>query len=181
MSWSGGWFFLMAAEIFNVGSCDFRVPGLGSYLQTAASRKFARCCAWCGYPGRGDRFARPIRLAPYRLGRSIQSGHARRRRTAEVAVLDLISRAWLIEQFGTHIWRPFSEWVDTGFQRRTSGFIKSPEPVAEAGHSRLAMGILSVFLLLALYGGYRAASLLVTLPGSARAESEKGSSPLSSG
>jgi NitT/TauT family transport system permease protein len=37
MSWSGGWFFLMAAEIFNVGSRDFRLPGLGSYLQTAAS------------------------------------------------------------------------------------------------------------------------------------------------
>src|SRR6266568_5624038 len=37
MSWSGGWFFLMAAEIFNVGSRDFRLPGLGSYLQTAAN------------------------------------------------------------------------------------------------------------------------------------------------
>jgi NitT/TauT family transport system permease protein len=36
MSWSGGWFFLMAAEIYNVGSRDFRLPGLGSYLQTAA-------------------------------------------------------------------------------------------------------------------------------------------------
>jgi NitT/TauT family transport system permease protein len=26
MSWSGGWFFLMAGEIFNVGSRDFRCP-----------------------------------------------------------------------------------------------------------------------------------------------------------
>jgi NitT/TauT family transport system permease protein len=38
MSWAGGWFFLMASEIFKVGSHDFRLPGLGSYLQTAASR-----------------------------------------------------------------------------------------------------------------------------------------------
>ncbi len=37
MSWAGGWFFLMAAEIFHVGRRDFRLPGLGSYLQTAAS------------------------------------------------------------------------------------------------------------------------------------------------
>jgi NitT/TauT family transport system permease protein len=37
MSWSGGWFFLMAAEIFHVGSRDFRLPGLGSCLQSAAS------------------------------------------------------------------------------------------------------------------------------------------------
>ncbi len=39
MSWAGGWFFLMAAEMFTVGNKDFRLPGLGSYLQTAADRK----------------------------------------------------------------------------------------------------------------------------------------------
>jgi NitT/TauT family transport system permease protein len=36
MSWAGGWFFLMAAEIFTVGQRDFRLPGLGSYLKEAA-------------------------------------------------------------------------------------------------------------------------------------------------
>jgi len=39
MSWAGGWFFLMAAEIFTVGQRDFRLLGLGAYLQKAA---------WCG-------------------------------------------------------------------------------------------------------------------------------------
>src|SRR5207247_5818607 len=38
MSWAGGWFFLMAAEIFRVGARDFRLPGLGAYLQEAANR-----------------------------------------------------------------------------------------------------------------------------------------------
>ncbi|GAB4551982.1 MAG: ABC transporter permease subunit [Anaerolineae bacterium] len=37
MSWAGGWFFLMAAETFTVGDKDFRLPGLGSYLQAAAN------------------------------------------------------------------------------------------------------------------------------------------------
>ena len=36
MSWAGGWFFLMAAEIFTVGQESFRLPGLGAYLQAAA-------------------------------------------------------------------------------------------------------------------------------------------------
>jgi NitT/TauT family transport system permease protein len=36
MSWAGGWFFLMAAETFTVGNKDFRLPGLGSFLQKAA-------------------------------------------------------------------------------------------------------------------------------------------------
>ena len=37
MSRAGGWFFLMAAEQFTLGAKDFRLPGLGSYLQTAAN------------------------------------------------------------------------------------------------------------------------------------------------
>ena len=37
MSVAGGWFFLMACEMFVLGSRDLRLPGLGSYLQTAAS------------------------------------------------------------------------------------------------------------------------------------------------
>jgi NitT/TauT family transport system permease protein len=37
MSWAGGWFFLMAAEQFTLGTHSFQLPGLGSYLQTAAN------------------------------------------------------------------------------------------------------------------------------------------------
>jgi NitT/TauT family transport system permease protein len=37
MSVAGGWFFLMACEMFVLGARDFRLPGLGSYLQTASS------------------------------------------------------------------------------------------------------------------------------------------------
>ncbi|MBX3063734.1 MAG: ABC transporter permease subunit [Anaerolineae bacterium] len=35
VSWANGWFFLMAAETFRVGGRDFRLLGLGSYLQRA--------------------------------------------------------------------------------------------------------------------------------------------------
>lgn len=37
VSVAGGWFFLMVCEMFPVGDRQFRLPGLGSYLQTAAS------------------------------------------------------------------------------------------------------------------------------------------------
>jgi NitT/TauT family transport system permease protein len=37
MSVAGGWFFLMACEMFVLHDRDFRLPGLGSYLQTAAN------------------------------------------------------------------------------------------------------------------------------------------------
>jgi NitT/TauT family transport system permease protein len=37
VSVAGGWFFLIACEMFPLGERSFRLPGLGSYLQTAAS------------------------------------------------------------------------------------------------------------------------------------------------
>ncbi|HEY4762891.1 MAG TPA: ABC transporter permease subunit [Candidatus Sulfotelmatobacter sp.] len=46
MSVAGGWFFLMACEMFVLGSRDFRLPGLGSYLQTAASAGDTRSIIW---------------------------------------------------------------------------------------------------------------------------------------
>ncbi|MCE7949112.1 MAG: ABC transporter permease subunit [Chloroflexi bacterium CFX4] len=46
MSWAGGWFFLMAAEIFTVGDKDFRLPGVGSYLQEAANANDTTAIVW---------------------------------------------------------------------------------------------------------------------------------------
>jgi NitT/TauT family transport system permease protein len=46
MSVAGGWFFLMACEMFILGNRDLRLPGLGSYLQTAANAGDTRAIAW---------------------------------------------------------------------------------------------------------------------------------------
>src|SRR5262249_18075157 len=176
MSWSGGWFFLMAAEIFNVGNLDFLLPGLGSYLQPAANG--------------GDLYAvflgvatlilviflldqlvwRPLIAWSDRFKVDMVEGDEPPRSW----FLDLLSRAWLVEQFGTRLWPPFSEWVDRGFQRRANGVIASPEPSTDTRPSLLAMAILTAFFLVALYCSYRAAALLAALPGSAWIELGRG-------
>ncbi len=46
MSVAGAWFFLMACEMFTLGNRDLRLPGLGSYLQTAANQGDTRAIAW---------------------------------------------------------------------------------------------------------------------------------------
>ena len=46
MSVAGAWFFLMACEMFHFGNRDFRLPGLGSYLQTAADQGNGSAIAW---------------------------------------------------------------------------------------------------------------------------------------
>jgi NitT/TauT family transport system permease protein len=46
MSVAGAWFFLMACEMFVLGDRDLRLPGLGSYLQTAANAGDTRAILW---------------------------------------------------------------------------------------------------------------------------------------
>ncbi len=46
MSWAGGWFFLMAAEIFTVGDRDYRLPGLGAYLREASHQGNIGAILW---------------------------------------------------------------------------------------------------------------------------------------
>ena len=46
MSVAGGWFFLMACEMFVLGNRDLRLPGLGSYLQTAANAGDTHAILW---------------------------------------------------------------------------------------------------------------------------------------
>ncbi len=46
MSVAGAWFFLMACEMFVLGNRDLRLPGLGSYLQTAANAGDTRSIIW---------------------------------------------------------------------------------------------------------------------------------------
>jgi len=46
MSVAGGWFALMVCEMFVLGPRDFRLPGLGSYLQTAASAGDTTSIMW---------------------------------------------------------------------------------------------------------------------------------------
>ncbi|MBB5345155.1 ABC transporter permease [Tunturibacter empetritectus] len=46
VSVAGGWFFLMACEMFVLATRDFRLPGLGSYLQTAAGTGNYAAITW---------------------------------------------------------------------------------------------------------------------------------------
>lgn len=46
ISVAAAWFYLIACEMFTLGKQGFRLPGLGSYLQTAANAADTRAIAW---------------------------------------------------------------------------------------------------------------------------------------
>src|SRR5438128_438081 len=46
MSMAGGWFFLTACEDFNLKGTDFRLPGIGSYMQEAIRDERVDAMLW---------------------------------------------------------------------------------------------------------------------------------------
>jgi NitT/TauT family transport system permease protein len=166
MSWSGGWFFLMAAEIFHVGTRDFRLPGLGSYLQAAANQGNLGAVlaglatlvvvivmldqfVWRPLTAWTDKFKVEMLEAEYPP--KSWFAHA-------------LSRSWLVDQCGRRMWNPFSEWIDGKLRGPLAAHIAPPENPPEQRPSFLTIGIGVVSVLLIVYGAYRAAELLITIP-----------------
>jgi len=167
MSWSGGWFFLMAAEIFNVGSRDFRLPGLGSYLQTAANAGDTRAIVaglgtlilvivlldqlvWRPVLAWADKFKIEM----------IESDDA-----PTSWFLEALSRSWLLEQLDQHIWHPMNERLDNSLRWRFAARTPAPAEAASARRPSIVVIVLGAGVGLAiLYGGYQAVRLAATLP-----------------
>jgi NitT/TauT family transport system permease protein len=162
MSWAGGWFFLMAAEIFTVGQRDFRLPGLGAYLQEAANQGDTRAILW----GIGtlvlvivalDQLVwRPLLAWADRFKLEMVEGE----NPPTSWFYDLLRSAHILEWLSHRVWRPLSERVDAWFIRRTA---------AEAGLEKPGRPYLFYLLALLLglglaYGAVRAALMLATVP-----------------
>ncbi|MFO1430999.1 MAG: ABC transporter permease subunit [Candidatus Competibacteraceae bacterium] len=164
MSWSGGWFFLMAAEIFNVGERDFRLPGLGSYLQVAAAQGEWSAVLW----GLGTLIAIIVLLDQFIWRPLLAWADKFKLATVEgdepptAWFLDMLSRSWLLRRFRTQLWKPLNERLDGILQRRwRSG---SEMAVGTAGRlSSLTLSLAAITLAAILYGAYRAVGLLLTL------------------
>jgi NitT/TauT family transport system permease protein len=120
MSVAGGWFFLMACEMFVLGDKDFRLPGLGSYLQTAASAGDTRSILW----GVGTMVLvivlvdqvvwRPIIAWAEKFKmEQVESANA-----PQSWFLDLIERSRGIVSLRKRVFRPVGEWLDIRFARQ---------------------------------------------------------------
>jgi NitT/TauT family transport system permease protein len=167
MSWAGGWFFLMAAEIFNVGERDFRLPGLGSYLQTAANAGNVPAIL----AGLGtlvlvivllDQLVwRPLLAWADKFKVEMVPGDE----PPESWFYDILSRSWLVRQFRRRFWRPLAEGLDMALVRTSKGRIPTPaDPVASGHPSRPFLLIAGMLIIGLIIAGVEAASLLATLP-----------------
>jgi NitT/TauT family transport system permease protein len=132
MSVAGGWFFLMACEMFVLGDRDFRLPGLGSFLQTAASHGNTRAILW----GLGAMIAlivlldqlvwRPIIVWADKFKfEQVESASV-----SPNALLSLIGRASLVIRGYRLVFRPIINWLTLTFAtnaRRAAASFPTPK------------------------------------------------------
>ncbi len=175
MSWAGGWFFLMAAEQFQLGERDFRLPGLGSYLKTAADQGDLSALAvglatlvalivgldqlvWRPLIAWSDRFKLQMVEEEY---------------PPRSWVLDLLARSAIVDWLGRHALSPLQERLDRALAGPALGFPGKPEaagvPHPERWGVARALGTLVVGALAAgaVYGGIQAAALVARIEPSA--------------
>jgi NitT/TauT family transport system permease protein len=165
MSWGGGWFFLMAAETFTVGQRDFRLPGLGSYLQAAASEGNLQAVTW----GVGtlvlvivvlDQLVwRPLLVWSERFKlEMVESDNP-----PASWFYDLLSRSRLIDWLGEHISSPLGETMDRLLGRLFPAPL-SPEASNGRRRSWAAYAAGALIGLALLYAAYKGGQMLVTVP-----------------
>jgi NitT/TauT family transport system permease protein len=167
MSWAGGWFFLMAAEIYNVGARDFRLPGLGSYLQVAANAGDLRAvllgvATLVIIIALLDQMVwRPLLAWADKFKLEMVEGDER----PSSWFLEALSRSWLLQRFGERIFGPAAERLDERLRRRAGRILPALEG---AGEGRLmSPAALLVLCLLALgagIGAWHAVRMLAVLP-----------------
>ncbi len=161
MSWAGGWFFLMAAETFTVGERDFRLAGLGSYLQAAADGADVRAILWGLAALVGtiivlDQFVwRPLLAWADRF--KVEMVEADEPPTSWF--YDVWQRSRLATWWSMRVRRPFSEWLDARIARRFQA--QNVNVMTSARVSRVVRIILLLLLAgILLWGAYSAFVLL---------------------
>jgi len=166
MSVAGGWFFLMACEMFVLGDKDFRLPGLGSFLQTAASNGNTRAMLW----GLGTMVAvivlmdqliwRPvITWADKFKFEQVESGAG-----AHTSIFNFIRKESVLIRMYRRLFHPIVEWLTQRFAQGAKRAARTmAAPRAEQPRRWLGWLIAALGGVLVLYAVYRAVGELAQL------------------
>ncbi|MDI6693565.1 MAG: ABC transporter permease subunit [Anaerolineales bacterium] len=164
MSWAGGWFFLMAAEIFTVGRRDFRLPGLGAYLQEAANQNDLRAIFWglaaliLLIVALDQLVWRPLLAWSDRFKLEMVEGEE----PPTSWFYDALHNSRLINALRENFISPISERVDHWFLRHFQA--EDAAETSTAGRSWLLRFLGALFAVGLLYGLYRTTIMLLAVP-----------------
>ena len=150
ISVANGWFTLMVCEMFTVGAHNFRLPGLGSYLQTAATDGDNRATVY------GILTIVAIILAADQLiwrpaiawSDKFKFENVENAARSRSPVLDLLRRSSILSRVGDRTLAPLTERLYASFsgneQKRSAAL---PDP-ATRRRSSITTAVLGIILLL---------------------------------
>ncbi len=163
ISVANGWFVLMICEMFPLGSRHFRLPGLGSYLQTAANDGNSRATAYgllsivAIIVATDQLLWRPLIAWSDKFKfENVESADRSRS-----PILDLLRRSSFLARVGEHTLQPVSERVYASLardERKRAGAMPDPD---SGRRSYLTTAVLGTFLLLLAGAAIWKASLLL--------------------
>jgi NitT/TauT family transport system permease protein len=163
VSVAGGWFFLMACEMFVLGKRDFRLPGLGSYLQSAASAGDTTAITWgiaamIGVVVLIDQLVWRPAIAwseKFKLEQVESSG------THPSGVLNLLRKSPLLARLREGITTPLMERIYASSARHPERQHEAPDPPLWQKGLMVLAGIIA--LLLVLHGVFQGLLLLKSI------------------
>ena len=176
VSVAGGWFFLMACEMFVLGDRDFRLPGLGSYLQTAASSGDTHAMLWGSVTmiliivATDQLVWRPVIAWADKF--KFEQGESTSRKTSPILYLLQNSNAlgWLRQ--ATFV--PAGEFIYSRLARRQRELIARPIHAARKRSQLGAVVLIIAATLLVAFAAFRALELLRHIHGAEIVELLKG-------
>jgi NitT/TauT family transport system permease protein len=164
MSVAGGWFFLMACEAFQLNNRDLRLPGLGSYLQTAANAGDMGAILW----GLAAMIAvivmmdqliwRPI----IAWGEKFKFEQVEASQTPRSPILTLFRRSHVLDVISRKAFDPAMEKVDLYFARRYRAGV---QPAESWGRRWTLRGLAALAVAGVLYATVRMFLMLGTITG----------------
>ncbi len=163
VSVAGGWFFLIACEMFVLGDRDFRLPGLGSYLQTAASTGNSRAVLWglitmvLIIVATDQLVWRPIIAWSDKFKFEMTESNERVRSP----ILNLLQRSSFVTALRTKTIENFGERIQHGFAtRRSARTIQPLDDDTKRQLSPLSLGLAILGGLVILYAALQAVAML---------------------
>jgi NitT/TauT family transport system permease protein len=168
VSVAGGWFALIACEMFTLRNHDFRLPGLGSYLQTSASQGDTTAMLWgiavmlLIIVVTDQVLWRPLIAWSDRF----KFENSESQRAPRSRILEMLQQSRALHAIGAHTVTPLSERIYLRLgQRRAAGSNAAARPSNRAVRVILTVAALLICAALVVYAASQALLLLKNIRG----------------
>ena len=157
MSWAGGWFALMVSESFSIGDKDYRLPGIGSYIQLAAKERNVTAITWgvlvllVVIVGLDQFVWRPMLAYADKFRLDMVSSDA----PITSWVYNAFMTSRIVRRIRRRIIRPVTEAIDSRLKQLFPVRMDFPQPIRPSLIGKFVMGAIGTLIVVGVWEGIR--------------------------